>query len=85
MKTYVIYAVKSFDCTVEGKTYHCVRAMVGEVEKIGRVEKIGNAWKVKGIKLIKCASDFNPVDLNKPCSIFFDENGKAVSTQLVNA
>lgn len=79
MKTYVIYAVKSFDCTVEGKSYHCVRSMIGEVEKIG------STWKVKGIKLIKCASDFQPVDLNKPCSIFFDENGKAVSSQLVNA
>lgn len=79
MKTYVIYAVKSFDCTVEGKSYHCVRAMIGEVEKIG------STWKVKGIKLIKCATDFQPVELNKPCSIFFDENGKAVTSQLVNA
>lgn len=79
MKTYVIYAVKSFDCTVEGKNYHCVRAMVGDVTKVG------STWKVKGIKLVKCASDFQPVDLNKPCSIFFDENGKAVSSQLVNA
>lgn len=79
MKTYVIYAVKSFDCTVEGKSYHCVRAMIGEVEKVG------STWKVKSIKLIKCASDFQSVDLNKPCSIFFDENGKAVHSQLVNA
>lgn len=79
MKTYVIYAVKSFDCTVEGKNYHCVRAMVGEVVKVG------SAWKVKGIKLVKCSSDFQVVDLNKPCSIFFDENGKAVASQLVNA
>lgn len=79
MKTYVIYAVKSFDCTVDGKDYHCVRAMVGEVEKVG------STWKVKGIKLIKCAHDFQPVDLNKPCSIFFDDNGKAVISQLLNA
>lgn len=79
MKTYVIYCVKSFDCTVEGKNYHCVRAMIGEVEKVG------STWKVKAIKLIKCSSNFNPVDLNKPCSIFFDENGKAVTSALVNA
>lgn len=79
MKVYVIYAVKSFDCVVEGKSYHCVRAMVGEVEKVG------SAWKVKGIKLIKCSTDFQSVDLNKPCNIFFDDNGKAVLSQLVNA
>lgn len=79
MKTYVIYCVKFFDCVVEGKSYHCVRAMIGEVEKVG------SAWKTKGIKLIKCSADFQPVDLNKPCSIFFDENGKAVHSQLVNA
>lgn len=78
MKVYVIYAVKSFDCTVESKNYHCVRAMVGEVEKVG------SAWKVKSIKLIKCSVDFQP-DLNKPCNIFFDDNGKAVFSQLVNA
>lgn len=79
MKTYSIYCVKSFDCTVEGKSYHCVRAMVGELEKVGAV------WKVKCIKLIRCSADFQPVDLNKPCSIFFDEKGKAVTSQLVNA
>lgn len=79
MKTYVIYCVKSFDCTVQGKNYHCVRAMIGEVEKVG------STWKVKAIKLIKCSTDFNPVDLNKPCSIFFDENGKAVTSTLVSA
>lgn len=81
MKNYVIYAVKSFDCTVEGKNYHCVRAMVGEVEKVG------SAWKVKSIKLIKCSADFAPVDrlLNKPCTIFFDDKGKAVIAQLIDA
>lgn len=79
MKTYVIYAVKSFDCVIESKTYHCVRAMVGEVEKTG------SAWKVKSIKLIKCSADFHPVDLNKPCNIYFDDNGKAVYSQLINA
>lgn len=79
MKTYVIYCIKSFDCTVEGKNYHCVRAMVGEVEKIG------SAWKVKSIKLIKCSQDFQPEELNKPVSIFFDDNGKAVLTKSVNA
>lgn len=79
MKNYVIYAVKSFDCTVEGKNYHCVRAMVGEAEKVG------STWKVKSIKLIKCSADFQPVDLNKPCNIFFDDKGKAVFTQLINA
>ena len=77
MKNYVIYAVKSFDCTVEGKSYHCVRAMVGEVEKIG------SAWKVKCIKLIKCSSDFQAVDLNKPCNIFYNESGKAVYCKLI--
>lgn len=79
MKNYVIYAVKSFDCTVEGKTYHCVRAMVGEVEKVGSI------WRVKSIKLIKCSTDFQAVELNKPCNIFFDDNCKAVYSQLVNA
>lgn len=79
MKTYVIYAVKAFDCTVEGKNYHCVRAMAGEIEKVG------STWKVKGIKLIKCAQDFQPAELNKPLNVFFDENGKAVFTTLVDA
>ena len=79
MKTYIIYCVKGFDCTVEGKEYHCVRAMVGEVEKVGTI------YKVKTIKLIKCANDFQPVELNKPVSIFFDDNGKAVFNQLVKA
>lgn len=79
MKSYVIYAVKSFDCTVDGKNYHCVRAMVGEVEKVG------STWKVKGIKLIKCSKDFQPEELNKPVYIYFDDNGKAVLTTLVNA
>ena len=79
MKTYTIYAVKGFDCIVNGINYHCIRAMVGELEKVG------STWKVKGIKLIKCAEDFQPVDLNKPCNIFFDDNCKAVFSQLVNA
>lgn len=79
MKNYVIYAIKSFDCTVEGKTYHCVRAMVGEVEKVG------STWRTKTIKLIKCSTDFQVADLNKPCNIFFDDNGKAVLSQLINA
>lgn len=79
MKTYAIYCVKSFDCNVDGKDYHCVRAMIGELEKVGSI------WKVKSIKMIKCSADFQPVDLNKPCSIFFNESGKAVASQLVNA
>lgn len=79
MKTFVIYTVKAFDCTVEGKNYHCVRAMVGEVEKVG------STWKVKSIKLIKCSPDFQPEELNKPVTIFFDDNGKAILTKLVNA
>lgn len=79
MKTYVIFAVKAFDCTVQGKNYHCVRAMVGEVEKVG------STWKVKNIKLIKCSQDFQPEELNKPVTIYFDNNGKAVLTKPVSA
>lgn len=70
MKTYVVFYMKGFDCEIDGKHYHPIRAMVGEIKKIGSVNK------VVGIKLIKCGDDFK-VDLNKPCNIFFDENGKA--------
>lgn len=76
MKTYIIYAVKGFDCVVEGKQYHCVRAMVGVLDKVGTVQKC------TGIKLIKCANDFT-AETNKPCNIFFDENGKAVSINYI--
>ena len=80
MKTYIIYCCKGFDYVNDkGETYHCVRAMVGEIEKIGGV------YKTKSIKLVKCAKDFHPVELNKPCNVFFDENGKAVHSVLVNA
>ena len=78
MKTYIVYCCKGFDYTNdEKKTFHCVRAMVGEVEKVGGV------YKVKAIKLMKCAPDFHPVDVNKPLNLFFDEYGRAVSSQLV--
>lgn len=80
MKTYIIYCCKGFDfVNDENKSFHCVRAMIGEVVKVGGV------YKVKSIKLIKCASDFHPIELNKPVNIFFDENGKAVASQLVTA
>lgn len=72
MKTYVVHCVKGFDCVVEGKQYHCVRAMVGIIEKVNNVPKC------VGIKLIKCANDFT-AEIGKFCNIFFDENGKAVS------
>lgn len=78
MKVYVIYAVKSFDCTIDNKVYHCVRAMIGEAEKIG------STWKVKSIKLIKCSNNFRAVELNKPCNIFFDDYGRAAFSQLIN-
>lgn len=76
MKTYVIYCIKGFDCTVEGKNYHPIRAMVGIVEKVGA------NFKVTGIKLIKCANDFT-ADVNKKCNIFFDDNGKAVAVKYI--
>lgn len=79
MKTYVVYCIKGFDCVVDGKSYHPLRAMIGEVEKVG------SAWKVKAIKLIKCSPDFQSAELNKPSTIYFDENGRAVRYQLVNA
>lgn len=78
MKTYVIYCVKGFDCVVDRKIYHPIRAMVGVVEMVG------STWKVTTIKLIKCTSNFE-YQLNKPCTIYFDENGRAVSYELVNA
>ena len=76
MKTYIIYAIKGFDCVVEGKPYHPFKAFVGIVEKVGSVDK------VTGLKLIKCSNDF-VADLNKKCHIFFDDYGKAVFIQYV--
>lgn len=78
MKTYIIYAIKGFDCIVDGKAYHPIRAMVGIVEKVGSVDK------VTGIKLVKCANDFT-ADTNKKCNIYFDDNGKAVAVKYINA
>lgn len=78
MKTYIIYAIKGFDCIVDGKAYHPIRAMVGIVEKVGSVDKI------TGIKLVKCANDFT-ADTNKKCNIYFDDNGKAVAVKYINA
>lgn len=68
MKVYVVFKIASFECTVEGKQYKPVRAMIGEI----------NDGKCTSIKLVKCASDFAP-PLEKRINIFFDENGKAVS------
>lgn len=68
MKTYVIFAIASFVCTVEGKEYKPKRAMIGEIKDGCCV----------GIKLIKCANDFE-APTGKRLNIFFDENGKAVS------
>lgn len=76
MKTYVIFCIKGFDCEVDGNKYHPIRAMIGEVKKIGSVNK------VVGIKLIKCANDFK-AEINKPCNIFFDENGKALTVKYI--
>ena len=78
MKTYVIYCIKGFDCTVDGNQYHPIRAMVGIIERVGSVDKC------TGIKLIKCANDFK-AEINQKCYIFFDENGKAVSVKYINA
>lgn len=78
MKTYIIYCIKGFDCTVDGNNYHPIRAMVGEVKKQG------STFKCVGIKLIKCSADFM-AETNKPCNIYFDENGKAVSVQYITA
>jgi hypothetical protein len=76
MKTYIIYAIKGFDCVVDGNSYHPIRAMVGIVETVGSVDKI------TGIKLIKCSKDFI-ADVGKKCNIFFDDNGKAVAVQYI--
>lgn len=78
MKTYVIYCIKGFDCTVDGNQYHPIRAMVGVIERVGSVDKC------TGIKLIKCSNDFK-AEINQKCNIFFDENGKAVSVKYINA
>lgn len=78
MKTYVIYAIQGFDCVVDGKQYHPIRAMVGIIEKVGTVDK------VTGIKLIKCSNDFT-ADIKKKCNIFFDDNGRAVAVKYINA
>lgn len=72
MKTYIIFCIKGFDCIVEGKPYHPIRAFVGIVEKVGSVDK------VTGLKLIKCSNDFT-AETNKKCNIYFDDNGKAVA------
>lgn len=71
MKTYIVYAIKGYDCTIDCKQYHPIKAFVGIVEKVGSVDKI------TGLKLIKCSPDFVP-ELNKKCNIFFDDYGKAV-------
>ena len=71
MKTYVIYAMANFVCTVEGKEYKPKRAMVGEIKDGVCV----------AIKLIKCTNDFE-APTGKRINIFFDENGKAVSHKL---
>lgn len=71
MKTYVIYALAKFTCTIEGKTYTPNRAMAGIIE----------SGCCTGIKLIKCSEDFNP-PVQKRIHIYFDENGKAVSYKL---
>lgn len=76
MKTYVIFCIKAFDCEVEGKKYHPIRAMIGEIQKIGSVNKVVN------IKLIKCGNDFKS-EINKPCNIFFDENGRAQTVKYI--
>lgn len=76
MKVYMIFCIKGFDCEVDGKKYHPIRAMVGEIREIGSVKK------VVGIKLIKCDNDFT-ADINKLCNIFFDENGKAVAVKYI--
>lgn len=76
MKTYIIYAIKGFDCVVEGKPYHPIRAFVGIVEKVGSVDKI------TGLKLVKCSNDFT-AETNKKCNIFFDDNGKAVAINYI--
>lgn len=76
MKTYIIYAIKGFDCIVEGKPYHPIRAFVGVVEKVGTVDKI------TALKMIKCSNDFI-ADTNKKCNIYFDDNGKAVAVNYV--
>lgn len=78
MKTYVIYCIKGFDCTVDGNQYHPIRAMVGVIERVGSVDKC------TAIKLIKCSNDFK-AEINQKCNIFFDENGKAVSVKYINA
>lgn len=78
MRTYVIYYIQGFDCVVEGKQYHPIRAMVGIIEKVGTVDK------VTGIKLIKCANDFT-ADTKRKCYIYFDDNGKAVDVKYINA
>lgn len=77
MKTYIIYAIKGYDCIVEGKQYHPIKAFVGIVEKVGSVDKI------TGLKLIKCSKDFT-ADLNKKCNILFDDYGKAVFVKYIN-
>lgn len=76
MKTYIIYAIKGFDCIVEGKLYHPIRAFVGVVEKVGTVDKI------TALKMIKCSNDFT-ADVGKKCNIYFDHNGKAVAVNYV--
>lgn len=76
MKTYIIYAIKGYDCIIDGKLYHPVKAFVGIVEKVGSVDKI------TGLKLIKCDKGFT-AELNKKCNILFDDYGKAVFIQYV--
>lgn len=78
MKTYVIYCIQGFDCIVDGKQYHPIRAMVGIIEKVGTVDK------VTGIKLIKCSNYFT-AETKKKCNIYFDYNGKAVAVKYINA
>lgn len=72
MKIYVIFKTAKFECDVDGNHYTPLRAMAGIMD--------GN--KCTAIKLLKCGSDFNP-PLEKRLNIFFDENGKAVSYNLV--
>lgn len=79
MKPYIIYCVKSFDCVIEGKKYHCVRAFVGELEKTG------STYITKSIKMIKCSSDFVPRELNKPCYLYFSDTGKCVASDDIHA
>ena len=68
MKTYVIFAIADFVCTVEGKQYKPKRAMIGEIRDGACV----------AIKLIKCVNTFD-APTGKRIEIYFDENGKAVS------